>query len=222
MSRHETEERVYKISGPKRVLYNQYRKLTGMGFVCTNNKYTQTYEIKVSARDFARMDRLCGHYRRRGCKVTATDAKFTRSTSYRKDFFSTYPACNGKYRCVYCGRWISAKKITVDHLIPVHAARKPGIQKKLKRMGCNGVNDVKNLVPACASCNSRKSAKMGIWLIKGRLGKKSWFWPWLKAMRLVFILSFILICISIYKNRIFPEFNDFISDILSYFAHIQA
>ena len=39
-----------------------------------------------------------------------------------------------------------------------------------------GVNDVKNLVPACSGCNRKKGAKLGRWITKARLGKHRSYW----------------------------------------------
>lgn len=43
--------------------------------------------------------------------------------------------------CIYCGE---AKPLTVDHKIPLTRG---------------GTNNIENIVPACASCNSRKGTK---------------------------------------------------------------
>ena len=48
-----------------------------------------------------------------------------------------------KGRCAYCGCSIRYGAMQVDHLIPVSQ---------------NGTNDIKNLLPACRSCNHRKGS----------------------------------------------------------------
>lgn len=111
-----------------------------------------------------------------------------RNTYYRYTFFSNNPPqVLGKYYfCAYCGRLHTRRYMTVDHLYPVGKVSK-GIrmQKKLKRMGIKSINDEKNLVAACRSCNSAKSAKTGIWILRGRLGRHKWYWMTRWAVRIV-------------------------------------
>ena len=42
--------------------------------------------------------------------------------------------------------------------------------------GISDINDVKNLVPSCEKCNSKKGSKMGLWLIRGDIGKHFGIW----------------------------------------------
>lgn len=51
-----------------------------------------------------------------------------------------YTKCNG--RCAYCGCELEYKDMQVDHVIP------------LKR---GGKDDIKNMLPACRSCNHYKA-----------------------------------------------------------------
>ncbi len=61
--------------------------------------------------------------------------------NYRKLFFDSTLAVNGKYRCVKCGKWFTKEEIKVDHRIP-------------KKLG--GTDNLDNLQPMCRSCNRRK------------------------------------------------------------------
>ena len=65
----------------------------------------------------------------------------------------------------------------VDHLIPVAKVKKSGFVRFLLRMhGIQNVNDKRNLVASCHRCNERKRDKMGVWYIRGRLGKYRIYW----------------------------------------------
>ena len=47
-----------------------------------------------------------------------------------------------EWRCVYCGTPLNKKSVTEDHVIPISKG---------------GTDFIDNIVPACASCNSRKN-----------------------------------------------------------------
>ena len=66
-----------------------------------------------------------------------------RSTTYRTEYFKhNTPIYKKFYRCVYCGRLLSRRKITVDHIYPVKKVNESTYyQDKLKRMGADSVND---------------------------------------------------------------------------------
>ena len=108
-----------------------------------------------------------------GWKTRLYDEMYARSTDYRRIFFTlNKPDEDGLYRCVYCGKRFPAEKITVDHIVPVLAAKK-GMTRGL---GGRGVNDPHNLAPACQRCNEKKGAETGlIWRLRARLGKYLWF-----------------------------------------------
>lgn len=94
-----------------------------------------------------------------------------RGTDYRRKYFEKNKPVFGKYYlCTYCGRPVKRSKVTIDHIYPVNeVAHNLKLQKKLTRIGYQDVNDVRNLVPACETCNKRKSAKMGSWIAKAKL-----------------------------------------------------
>lgn len=103
--------------------------------------------------------------------------------------------------------------MVVDHIIPVDKAKSSTKAKNLLALqGIKNVNDVKNLAPSCYDCNSRKGAKMGLWFIRGILGKYKWFWI-VKNIFLFFIL--ILIMYILYYSLICnDEFLNFIKVII--------
>lgn len=104
------------------------------------------------------------------------------STDYRKRFFERYrPAFGDYYFCSYCGRPVKKDRVTVDHLYPVDRVKTSrSLRRRLEKCGYDSVNDPKNLVPACRSCNSRKGTKTGLWIIAGSLGRIQplWFVRW--------------------------------------------
>ena len=135
-----------------------------------------------------------------------TDNEFgIRSNDYRYNFFKTNPPhMFGKYFCAYCGNLISKEKVTVDHLYPIGAVRgNIRLQKHLKRLGIKNINDVKNLVPACWACNSKKSKNMGLWIIKGRIGRYPFLWIIRHVLRTtLFVVAAYLFYKAGYYNKI--------------------
>lgn len=107
-------------------------------------------------------------------------------------FFAKHPSPTGKYRCAYCGKKKPKDKITIDHIFPVHCMEKyPAVRKRAALFGIHGSNDMKNLCTACMRCNQKKEAKMGIWILKGFLGKQPWYWP-LRRILTVILVFFVL------------------------------
>ena len=124
----------------------------------------------------------------RHINVTMYKQNYARSSDYRKVFLqNTTPP----YRCRYCNRKLKTEYLEVDHLIPVGKVKSnPTARRRLRRLGADNVNDIKNLVPSCHRCNKRKGSDMGIWYIKGLLGKYEWYWKirpvlWLAIIGLV-------------------------------------
>lgn len=138
--------------------------------------------------------------RAKGLRFLYYDEKYDRSSTYRQTFFKYNPPTDKRFfgkrkeywRCRYCNWKLKKKEIEVDHLIPVYAAKRSQYwQKKLP----NGVNDKSNLVASCRICNRKKSAKTGLWYIRGKLGKYKLYW-------LVIYIVFIIFCTFIYFNCI--------------------
>jgi 5-methylcytosine-specific restriction endonuclease McrA len=133
-----------------------------------------------------RMERLRDYCREKHLKFYTDNAYGTRDGAYRARFFQNHPPLpGGFYFCAYCGRLVSKRKVTVDHLYPVAmVSRDPKLQKKLRRQGITDLNCAKNLVPACYDCNQKKAANMGDWIRKGKIGRHAWVWMLRHVLRL--------------------------------------
>lgn len=99
---------------------------------------------------------------------------WVRASNCRDKFFRNYKE---PYRCRYCNKLLNKDKVRVDHLIPVGRVQHSwSARLLLKLSGIKNVNDAKNLVPACNRCNLKKSDKLGIWYIKGIIGRYRIYW----------------------------------------------
>lgn len=145
------------------------------------------YRIQAEERQIRKVRRIC---RRRKYELKRTyPENLGRSDHYRKDFFAYYPRPVGGYRCRYCHRRLSDKKIVVDHIYPVYKA-KTGNDFWLRLLGIDDVNDVRNLAPACRRCNLRKGRNAGIWIVKAILGKYRLYWFVRRAVFAVIVVLF--------------------------------
>ena len=119
-----------------------------------------------------------------------------RSSDYRKVFFQTHkPLIGGIYLCAYCGRPLTRKRLTVDHIYPVGRSKESlKAQKRLKKQGYSGINDPKNLVAACETCNKRKGKNTGTWIIRGKIGQhqKLWIIRWILRLLLIAFIVYII------------------------------
>ena len=70
----------------------------------------------------------------------------------KKDREKVYLKFDG--RCAYCGNPMEFKEMNVDHHFP---HRSPWLAKTY---GCEDVDDISNLMPACRLCNHYKRALM--------------------------------------------------------------
>ncbi len=123
--------------------------------------------------ELRKIARFC---RWRWIHFSVTDDSMERSTDYRKNFFAECKGILGsdRYFCAYCGKILHRDRLVVDHIVPVHMARtSKKVKKRLARKGIKNVNDARNLTASCSKCNSRKSAKGGLWIVRGRFGR-SW------------------------------------------------
>lgn len=123
------------------------------------------------------------------------DMKWSRSGGYRKIWMNAHN--QEEYQCVYCGRWIPAKSITVDHVVPVYRAKHSRlIQFILTKKGYESINDMRNLVPACWQCNNKKGKSTAYyWTIRASLGKHQTFWTvynYVKVLLLIMLAGAIL------------------------------
>ena len=131
----------------------------------------------------------------------------TRGSSYRARFLrNNDPVLGMFYFCAYCGRPVSKKYVTVDHLYPVaKVSRDPALQKKLRRQGIDDLNSEKNLVPACYRCNQAKAAQMGPWIRKGKIGRHAWVWILRWVLRITLITVVGLAVWYLYQQGIFTK-----------------
>lgn len=151
----------------------------------------KVYYGHLKERDYNKLLTFC-QYNRVKCYTQGSFSE--RSSGYRKAFFkANRPYINNRYVCAYCGRLVKKDKLTIDHLYPVNKAKRSTyIQKKLKSQGLSGINDVRNLVPACRKCNQRKSDKMGVWILKGKIGRHSDIRLTIRYTKLVFLIIIII------------------------------
>lgn len=124
-----------------------------------------------------------GRYRRMfpGLDIHESTKKTQRGTGYRK--YADGRGIAGFYICTYCGR--ITRHPTVDHIIPVRAVSygsgcERNRRKLIRYMHTDDVNAPKNLCIACRSCNSRKGAKMGMWIPRAVIGRSTF----IQAVRL--------------------------------------
>ena len=121
-----------------------------------------------------RINREEKYFNRKGIKYKKYKPEWSRSSDYRKQFLKKNKP---PYRCRYCNRRLKKDYMQVDHLISINQVK---TSKRARRLlegdGCSNVNDVKNLVPSCYRCNARKGDKLGVWYLKGKLGRYQWYW----------------------------------------------
>lgn len=147
------------------------------------------------------MERLREYCRDKHLKFYIDNEYGTRDSGYRARFFkSNAPVLGRFYFCAYCGKPLSRKRVTVDHLYPVaRVSRDMELQKKLRRQGIADLNSEKNLVAACYRCNQAKAAQMGPWIWRGKLGRHAWVWVVRWILRIA-----VLVLILLALNRVCP------------------
>lgn len=142
----------------------------------------------------------------------------TRSTDYRRIFFKyNEPQLFGKYYiCAYCGKWLKKEKLTVDHLYPVGKASKSlKYQQKLSRRGVKNINEPGNLLPACKNCNMRKSAKTGLWIFRGKIGRYKTLWIIRWILRLIIIA---LVVWFLWNSTVFWDIINYLKGVVEHFS----
>lgn len=124
-----------------------------------------------------------------------------RSTNYRQTFFeSMSPVFGNRYFCSYCGRPVGSRNTTVDHLFPVaRVSTSPSLQHLMRFLGIKSLNCKQNLVPACRKCNRKKGTKMGIWILRGYIGRIQWLWYFRWSIRIVFAAMTVYLVIKIFS-----------------------
>ena len=162
-----------RIYDGQRSTYRYRRELRNMSF-CFQSEPDKCWYGEVEASEIGALEEWC--FKRR-LEIETPYSK--RSSDYRKVFFEAFVPNAGKHRyfCAYCGFPVRKERITVDHLIAVKRAQRSRFYLNLLRKWCCGsVNDVRNLVPSCRRCNSRKGTKAGVWVLLGKLGRYARFW----------------------------------------------
>lgn len=186
-----------KIYDGMRGTYRYRRELKRLGFRF-HSKPEVHWWAEVGDSEVGRLEDWCFHR-----KLEIETSYTRRSSDYRKAFFEAKePNCGKKrYFCAYCGFPIRKDEVTVDHLIAVKRAQRSKFYLRLlRRMGCESVNDVRNLVPACKRCNSKKGTRAGRWVIKGLLGRSGLVW----GIRWCVYLIIIAAAVNLVVSRVLP------------------
>ena len=180
---------IIEIHSGRRNTYRYRKELFRSGLQFEKRAYGRSYFVKqIEDSNLHYWKNFC---RRRGLKLISYDTRYERSADYRRKFLATIDS--DKVYCAYCGRRIPVSKVTVDHIVPVQKAKQSRFARFLLRIrGIHDVNDSRNLVCACASCNSKKRAKMGLWIQAGLIGKLQWLWPIRWGFRIAAVIGMIV------------------------------
>lgn len=77
-------------------------------------------------------------------------------------------------------------------MVPVAKAKVSRlVQIGLRLQGIRNVNDVRNLVPSCHRCNSKKRDKTGLWYLRGVLGGFRIYWIIRGLLRFAFLVGLV-------------------------------
>lgn len=178
-------------------LYRYAGKLKSLGLDYEGNgKYVgewKTVKQEMAVRNFAKKHKA---------RFFFDDEYGSRTRDYRTVFHRTYkPAIGGRYFCAYCGRLLTEKQLTVDHLYPVaQVSRSMKMRKKLQHKNITSLNDAKNLVPACMSCNRRKKDRMGLWILRGKIGRYAFLWHIRWMIRYALLAALVMGVWDVYRN----------------------
>lgn len=106
------------------------------------------------------------------------NSSLERSKDYRKNYLKKHKGFFGIYTCAYCGCLVPKGVMEVDHIFPVHKAKEELLGMAYVLLASSlflhakeGVNGVWNTCSACHYCNHLKSAKGGLWVVRGYLGR---------------------------------------------------
>ncbi len=178
------------------------------------------YRIQADERKIKKVKRICR--RRRYEFVRMYPENMGRSDRYRRVFFQSVPRPAGGYRCRYCHRRLSDRKITIDHIYPVYRA-KTGDDRWLRLLGIEDVNDVRNLAPACARCNRKKGSQAGIWVLRAILGRYELYWVIKRMLQAIVLMVLIMLLARgyslaqtglVYLKNFSVEFPQWISGLI--------
>ena len=149
--------------------------------------YTIQYNEKPK-RLIKRLDRYGIYYR-------WYRSEYERAGNYRQVFFER---TKGPYRCRYCHRRLKKTYMQIDHIVPVAAVQRSAYARFLLHLeGAENVNSIRNLAPACKKCNKKKLDKMGLWVIRGWLGKYEAYWVVKHIITALFFFFLSLFIISL-------------------------
>ena len=148
-----------------------------------------SYKGTVTDSQYRKLSSFC---KERKMRFRIEDEFGERGSEYRQIFFkNNKPALFGRYYyCAYCGKLLPKQKLTVDHIIPVGVANKDlKVRKRMKLFGYKSVNDPRNLVASCMTCNTKKGTKTGFgWKIRGTLGRLPIVWHIRHLARISFVI----------------------------------
>lgn len=153
--------------------------------------YTATVETKQEAKD------LCRKAKWHFMFAQFYDEKWSRSTTYRGDYMKGLDP-HARCRCVYCGKIDNLENMVIDHIIPVAMAKESKtVQRILEKLGYESINDVRNLVPACNDCNTKKGRDYNIFYsIRAKLGGYEIFWYIYWGLQILIIIFLIYLNIK--------------------------
>lgn len=194
--------------------HRNYLKNQGLNFI--KRKYGKSYYTKKV--NDTQKNELISYCKKHFLKYTIISEEYVRSSNYRQDFMKTL---DKKYIiCAYCGFPKSKKSITVDHIIPVDKVKKnqKGARLLMKIFKIENVNSIKNLAPACSLCNCKKSANMGIWILRGFLGKSKPLWIIRWIIRIALIITLAILLVNIFQDsniqHIFIQIKNLLKGII--------
>lgn len=150
------------------------RRLLKMKFSLRKSHGMQYFQRHIEDHNKTEIKKMVKFCKHRLLRYSLYDDSMERSSTYRYRFFRERRGIFGShiYLCAYCGRIMRVPETRVDHIIPVQKAGNSKFYRKMLTIrGIQNVNDVRNLAPSCNSCNSRKGAHGGIWIVRGILGK---------------------------------------------------
>lgn len=177
-----------EISNGKNKIYDNRFLLREKGFDFIKRSYGKSFYSKTtnSPTEKEEIELLCNE---KGLSFRCIEEKHIRSSNYRKTYIGNMGFKHKYTICGYCGLPLQINKLTVDHIIPVDKVQKSNYAKwALQKMNIDDVNDMKNLVGACRRCNSKKRAKMGVWVALGFLGKNKVLWCFRWILRVIVII----------------------------------
>lgn len=128
---------------------------------------------------------------------TEINTAFLRSNDYRKQWLEANKGFHGIYFCMYCGRPMTLKTLTIDHIFPCdRSSKSPLLQFIISKTGIYDINDIHNLGPCCRHCNSKKGSKVNLYyMLAACVGKRPYGFiiRWSIRLLIFIILVFVLI-----------------------------